>query len=440
MLNLSILQRFNQHWIDGKISEDLAKPFRRFPYFRVLDELENRQVVVITGLRRVGKSTIMFQVVQELLARGIEPRNILYFSFDDDRSSFEEVLQTYEKEVLMKGFSTLEERIYVFLDEIQYSKGWEGRLKTFYDLYPKIKFVASGSASLLIEKSVREKLAGRFFSILVDPLDFREFSAMKKIPLDYVEFNYQRFKEAYLKQTIALPMFADYVRKGGFPELTEESNEKHIAEYIRNSVTDRVIFRDFAFLIEKRDFELFEKIMRLACSNPGMLTNYISISKDLKRDRRTISNYFHLLKYAMLLNQTSNYRKDGISIRKLPKTYVSSTGIIFSLEPQDFEEKETLSRIIENLVVISCKAKYYWRRGKNEVDIVFEQNKKLVPVEVKYRKEIEKKDLKGLLRFMSENKADFGIVVSEETLNVVKHDDKTIWIIPVWLFLLVNWK
>jgi predicted AAA+ superfamily ATPase len=439
MLKSSILQRFNQHWVTGKISETLAKPFRRPSFFNVLEDLANRQAIVITGLRRVGKTTIMFQLIQELLTRGTPPKNILYFSFDDEKNSLEEVLETYEKEILMNGFSTLQERVYVFFDEIQYSKGWEGKLKTFYDLYPEIKFIASGSASLLIEKSVREKLAGRFFSILVDPLDFREFSAMKNTTLDYVELKYAKLREAYLKQTIALPMFADYVRKGGFPELTQESNDKLIAEYIRNSVTDRVIFKDFALLIEKRDFELFEKIIRLVCSHPGMLTNYINISRDLKRDRRTISNYFRLLEYAMLLYQTSNYRKSGVSIRKLPKTYVYSTGIIFSLEPQYFTEKETLSKIIENLIVTSCKAKYFWRRQKHEVDIVLEKNKKLIPVEVKYSKEIQKKDLTGLLRFMNENKTDFGIIVSEETLNEVKQDEKTIWIIPAWLFLTVNW-
>ena len=150
MINSNVLQRFNQHWATGKISEDLAKPFRRSFYFDVLEALENRQVLVVTGLRRVGKSTIMFQVIQELLSKGIAPRNILYFSFDDEKISLEKVLETYEKDVLMKSFSVLDERIYLFLDEVQYSKGWEGKLKTFYDLYPKIKFVVSGSASLLI--------------------------------------------------------------------------------------------------------------------------------------------------------------------------------------------------------------------------------------------------------------------------------------------------
>lgn len=438
MINLSLLQRFNPHWVTGTISEDLAKPFRRSVYFDVMDRLELRQVVVVTGLRRVGKSTTLFQVIQELLSRGVLPRNILYFSFDDEKSTLAEVLEAYERDVLMKSFGALEERIYVFLDEVQYAKGWEGKLKTFYDLYPKIKFFVSGSASLLIEKSVREKLAGRFFSVPVDPLDFREFSVMKKTPLDYVEFNYAELKEAYLKQPVALPLFLDYVRKGGFPELTQESNETLLVEYIRNSVVDRVIFKDFALLAEKRDFELFEKIIRLTCANPGMLTNYISISNDLKRDRRTISNYFRLLAYAMLLFQTSNYRKGAISIRKLPKTYVASTGIIFSLNPQSFVDKETLSRIIENLVVVSCKAKYYWRRGKNEVDIILEQNKRLVPIEVKFRKEIKNKDMNGLHRFMDENDLDFGIIISEDTLNEVEHDKKTIWVIPAWLFLLVD--
>jgi len=432
------LQRFNQHWATGKISEDLAKPFKRACYFQVLDEIANRQVIVITGLRRVGKSTIIFQIIQELLSQGVKPRNILYFSFDEEKKDLGQVLEHFEKNVLMTGFSSITEKIYIFLDEVQYSKGWEGKLKTFYDLYPKIKFVVSGSTSLLIERSVREKLAGRFFSVSVSPLDFKEFLGLKHMPIGHVEFDYTSLKEEYLKQTRLLPLFFDYVRKGGFPELTEENNEKMIAEYIRNSVTDRVLFKDFAFLIEKRDFELFEKIIQIVCANPGMLTNYISLSNDLKRDRRTISNYFQLLKYALLLHQTSNYRKGAISIRKLPKTYVLSTGIIFSLDPQSFQEKETLSKVIENLVVVSCRARYYWRRGTNEVDVVLEQNKKLIPLEIKYRKEIGKNELKGILRFMKENKADIGILISEESLNEIKQDDKTIWVIPAWLFLLVS--
>ncbi len=440
MIDLRSLQRFNQHWGTNKVSEDLAKPFRRSCYFQVSDELETRQAIVITGLRRVGKSTIMFQIIQRLLSRGIQPRNILYFSFDEEKDSVEEILDYYEKNVVMKDFSSLQERVYVFLDEVQYSEGWEGKMKTFYDLYPKIKFIVSGSASLLVERSVREKLAGRFFSVAVDPLDFKEFLDMKNLPLESVQLDYSKLKEAYLKQAIVLPLFMDYMRKGGFPELTEESNEKYIAEYIRNSVTDRVIFRDFAFLIEKRDFELFQKIIQLACANPGMLTNYISISNDLKRDRRTISNYFHLLKYALLLYQTSNYRKGALSIRKLPKTYVRSTGIIFSLDPQSFQEKELLSKVVEDLIVLSCKARHYWRRGKNEVDAVLENNKTLVPIEVKYSKEIGKKDLKGLLRFMKENNTKFGILISEESLTEFKQDGKSIWVIPAWLFLLLNWK
>ncbi len=435
---MAYLQRFNQHWVTGKISEDLAKPFKRACYFQVLDEIANRQVIVITGLRRVGKSTIIFQIIQELLSNGVKPRNILYFSFDEEKKDLGQVLENFEKNVLMNSFSAVGEKIYVFLDEVQYSNDWEGKLKTFHDLYPKIKFVVSGSASLLIERSVREKLAGRFFSVPVSPLTFKEFLGLKHMPIEHVEFDYKSLKEEYLKQTNFLPLFFDYVRKGGFPELTEEYNEKLIAEYIRNSVTDRVLFKDFAFLIEKRDFELFEKIIQMVCANPGMLTNYISLSNDLKRDRRTISNYFQLLKYALLLHQTSNYRKGAISIRKLPKTYVLSTGIIFSLDPQSFQEKETLSKVIENLVVVSCGARYYWRRGRNEVDVVLEQNKKLVPLEIKYRKEIGKNDLKGLLRFMKENKADIGILISEESLNEIKQDNKTIWVIPAWLFLLVS--
>jgi predicted AAA+ superfamily ATPase len=436
MQNISILQRFNPQWATGKVSEDLAKPFRRSHFFRVTEELKRRQIIVLTGLRRVGKSTIMFQIMEKLLSDDIAPRSIFYYSFDDEKSNLEEVLESFEKNVLMKPFATIDEKIYVLLDEIQYSKGWEGKLKSFYDLYPKIKFIVSGSASLIINKSVREKLAGRFYSVQVDPLDFKEFLAMKKLDIGHVEFKFEKLKETYLRQTMVLPFFLDYVRKGGFPELTEEDSEMLIAEYIRNSITDRVIFRDLAFLIEKRDVDLFEKIIRLVCVNPGMLTNYVSISQNLNRDRRTISNYFQILRYAMLLTQTTNYRKGAASVRKLPKTYTSSTGIEFALNPPGFNQRETFARIIENLVVISCRAEYYWRKGQNEVDIILVHGGTPFPIEVKYSNKIDKKDLRSLLNFMKENEADFGVIVSEEDLREIKLEGKSIWIVPAWLLIL----
>lgn len=438
MVELSTLERFNQHWATGKVSEELAKPFKRKFFSNILTYLEKRQMLVLIGLRRVGKSVLIFQTIQHLLQKGIKPKNILYFSFDEEKVDLKEVLETYEKNVLMKNFSSLKERIFIFLDEVHYSKGWEGKIKTFYDLYPKIKFFVSGSASLIIEKSLREKLAGRFFSLLIDPLDFREFLRMKKFEIGKFDFDFRKLKEVYLKQSFVLPLFIDYLKKGGFPEIVEEENEKIMIEYVKNSVIDRVIFKDLVFLIRKKDFELFEKILKLVCYNPGMLTNYSKIGRNLGRDRRTISNYFHFLKYALLLYQTFNFRKGGVSLRKLSKSYVYSTGIIFSLNPPSFKDKESISHVVENIIVIFSKAKHYWRKNKNEVDIILERNGNLIPIEVKYRKGIEKKDLGGVLKFLKNYNQDLGIVVSEEKLKKIKIKRKKIWIIPAWLFLLTD--
>jgi predicted AAA+ superfamily ATPase len=138
----------------------------------------------------------------------------------------------------------------------------------------------------------------------------------------------------------------------------------------------------------------------------------------------------------MLLTQTTNYRKGAASVRKLPKTYTSSTGIEFALNPPGFNQRETFARIIENLVVISCRAEYYWKKGQSEVDIILVHDGNPFPIEVKYSNKIDKKDLRGLLNFMRENEADFGVIVSEEDLREIKLEGKSIWIVPAWLLIL----
>ncbi|MGB9741491.1 MAG: AAA family ATPase [Candidatus Bathyarchaeia archaeon] len=94
----------------------------------------------------------------------MSPDRVLYYSFDESPVSPKDVLEFYERRVLMKPFEEVG-RVFVFFDEIQYVDNWPEVVKKFYDLYPNLKFFLSGSSTLLLSKEASEKLAGRFFSL-----------------------------------------------------------------------------------------------------------------------------------------------------------------------------------------------------------------------------------------------------------------------------------
>src|SRR3990170_6038653 len=97
------LERLNEWWFTGKVRKELALPFRRYAFSRVLESSDERQILIITGLRRVGKTTLLYQTIEKLLET-VNPNEILYFSFEESSANLKEVLEFYEKRVLKKPF------------------------------------------------------------------------------------------------------------------------------------------------------------------------------------------------------------------------------------------------------------------------------------------------------------------------------------------------
>ena len=197
------LEEFNHWWTSKKVDTELALPFKRDIYLEIEKHLDKRFILALVGLRRVGKTTIMYQLIQKLVEANINKTNILFFSFDEISVKLNEVLETY-KEIHSKDIRA--EKIYIFLDEIQKCEGWENELKKYYDLYPKIKFIISGSESLFIRKKTKETLAGRIFEFTLTPFTFREYLRFNKVEEN--EFKYE---------TKIKPLFNKFAEKGGFP-------------------------------------------------------------------------------------------------------------------------------------------------------------------------------------------------------------------------------
>ena len=427
-MELVNITKFNDWWTTKKVREDLLKPYKRPLFSKIIGYIKDRQILLIMGLRRVGKTTLFYQLIQELLDRGTNPLKILYFSFDEETGGIKDLLETYKEKVLKAGFENTG-RVYVFLDEIQKSKKWQDELKVYYDLYPNLKFFISGSASVGLQKNSKESLAGRIYDFILQPLDFEEFLELKNIKIG---LKGKALKTIELYKHRLTPLFYDYLRKGGFPEISDETDDEKIKSYIKNSVIERIIYRDLPIEFGLKDVELLKTLVEMFAKNPGMILNYDNLSEDLKRNKRTIINYVNYLEYAMVLRIVHNYRKGFVvSSRKLRKVYLTNSAFSFALV-DNFYSESFLEKIVEGLAVNETDAKNYYRNSY-EVDMVVKTKKGVLPIEVKYGK-IE---TKGLLKFLKEFKINRGIIVTNQRFEERRVDNKKISLFPVWAFLLL---
>lgn len=408
-----MLEEFNEWWFTGDVPTDLLEEYEREMLTKVLGELRRRQIVSIVGLRRVGKTVMMYQIINHLLDGGVEPTNIVYFSFDERVDELADVLDTYRD---VQAVDFRDGRTYILLDEIQKLENWQNQIKKYYDLYPRIKFIISGSESLFIRQRTKETLAGRIREYFLSTLSFEEFLEMKGVePKPYGP----KIK----------PRFVEYVNKGGFPETVQESL-KEARRYIRSSVVDKILFKDIVQMSSIRDPDLLRKIVEVLAVNPGMYVNYKSLAQQLGRDRRTISHYILWLKESFLIRLLRNYRKGRVAmLRKNRRAYLVDTGIVTAYKP--VIDDTFFGRLVETLVVNSLNAETFWR-NRHEVDCVVQG----VPIEVKYRERITGADLRGVRAFMKRFKSKRGVVVTKDEEKTEKVNEGVIKLIPAWKFAL----
>jgi len=409
------LEEFNHWWISGKVDTDLALPLKRDIYQDIERHVTKRFISALVGLRRVGKSTIMYQIIQKLVETGINKENILFFSFDEISVKLGEVLEAY-MEIHPKDFR--EEKVYIFLDEIQKCDGWENELKKYYDLYPKLKFIISGSESLFIRKRTKETLAGRFFEFALTPFTFRE----------YLRFNKAEEKE-FKYETKIKPFFIKFVEKGGFPETFDFETDRDFKEYIRSLVVDKIIFKDIPKLFKIDGPEFLRILLELISVNPGMYIDYQSLSRQFEKDRRVIKNYINHLKESFLIRLLGNYRKGSTTLRKKKRAYPADNALIYLYKSEIKED--FFSRMVESLAVNKLKASSFWKNSR-EIDIVHDG----LPIEVKYQAKINSEDFKPIREFMRKFNKREGLMITKNEEKEVKFEEGTIKLIPAWKWLL----
>ncbi len=428
---------FNRWWDTGRVPEAYLKPFKRELFNKILKFLDAPQIILIYGLRRVGKTVLMYQLIDYLLKSGIDKKHILYFTFDEKIASLKELLEEYAGLVLGKDILTAG-KIYVFLDEIQKLKDWQEQLKLFYDLYPNVKFIVSGSASLVISKGAKESLAGRIYEFILPLLSFKEYLSFlgESIPQIKNVYDFLELKEIYLKRERIFPLFFSYLKSGGFIEIAGEEDDFKIKEYSK-SILERIILGDIPLSFKIKEPLILKDIIELIASNPGFLLDYTKLAEVFKKDKRVISNYIFYLQYALLIKVLSNFSGSKFSSgRKLKKVYLASTNFIFQFFQEKFFDSEFIGKIIENVVANFVNTDFFWRERKNEVDFILENKMEKIPIEVKWKEKIKTKELKGILKFCEKFNSNKGIILTKDELKKEKFGSTELYFIPVWIYLL----
>ncbi len=410
---------FNPWWRTGKVPSSLVGRKRR-AFKELLPYLDLRQILILYGLRRAGKTTLMFQIIEELLEKkGVSPLQILYFSFDEESEDIAEILKTYETEVLGERISD-GRNIYLFLDEVQKLGGWPDKVKIVYDLNPNVKIFLSGSAAINLSKGGKESLAGRFFEFLIEPLGFDEYLEFKKIDID-------RRRETVYETEIKRSL-KDFMITGGFIEALELDDIRR-RKYFREGLLERVIFRDLPESFSIRSADLLHRCMSVFAAHPGMILDYRNLGNDLGYDQRTVSDYISYLEYALLVSKLYNFSSNRLtSEKKMRKVYPSNTAFSFALSGEsDFFV------LAEQFFANTLKAGFFWRSPqKDEVDLVLSSEERVVPIEIKMRSDIRRRDAKPLFKFMTRYGISKGYIISSDLETVFRDSDLKVEVIPYW--------
>ena len=374
--------------------------------------LKLRQIIAVSGLRRVGKTFLLYRLITDLL-KSTSAENILYFSFDDFEN--EEIAN------VLDAYSLIHHKMpqYLFLDEVQKIDNWHEKIKRIYDTH-KIKIFISGSESLFIRKKTKETLAGRIFEFHLKQLSFKEYLQFKKFSKNHL---------LYKKELAAL--FIHYILTGGFPELIDISDKLVIKKYVKEVIVEKAIFADIPKIFKIEDPSILKTILDIIIDSPGLIIELNSLSKELGLARQTLSKYLYYLEVALLVKKLYNYsRNRSTSEKKLKKYYLTFPSTALSFK----DDAEYTSRVVENLVVVAKNADYFWRTPqKDEVDIILVENNKPLPIEVKYSSKINLgTDLNSIKKFMERYSVKKGYAVT----NDFSKEEENIKLIPLIDFLL----
>jgi hypothetical protein len=439
------LQYENPWWTTGNVQQTYQNMSKRL-YFSLfypfVKETDIKRAVVLMGPRRVGKTVMMLHAIQELIKENITPQKIFFIGIDNPiymHLSLEDILLLAKEAVQLDNL----EGCFVFFDEIQYLKDWERHLKVLVDMYPKTKFIVSGSAAAALRLQSTESGAGRFTDFMLPPLTFHEYIHLKDlhhlVQPKTIVYNSKEIPFFTTHDNKALNKeFLNYLNFGGYPEVVlSEKIQADMGRYIKNDIVDKVLLRDLPSLYGIKDVQELNSFFTYLAYNTGNEFSFERLSKDSGIQKEMIKKYLEYLEAAFLIKVIHKIDDNSKKFKRVTsfKMYLTNPSLRTALFSPIIETDNEMGNMVETAIFSQwmhreqLDLKYArWKMGRSEgeVDIVLLDNKLFKPqwcVEIKWSNRYVKKpqELKSLLYFCKQNNFKASLVTTIDVL-----DNKTI--------------
>ncbi len=384
-----LLYQYNPWWEDSGFANKII-PRKKY-LTRINNYLEQKHIIILTGLRRVGKTTLMKLIVNELLLKGVNKKHIFYISLDDyllSNKTIVDILTEYRKIHKLK----IDEKLFLFFDEVTYKDNFHLELKNIYDNQNVKIFAASSSASILKDK--KAYLTGRSIVLDIEPLDFYEFLFFSGIKI-------KKRDNDLLKS-----YFLDYIKIGGMPENVLNPNR----EYLMNLVDD-IIQKDITAFHGLKNHQLLRDYFTLLMERSGKQVSINKIGKILSISPDTAKRYLSYFQSTYLIHLLQRWGNTNQKLLSPQKIYSTDLGIKYL-----FIGERDFGSYFENYVFQQLRNKtklFYLYENGVEIDF-YTENKILI--EVKFYSELTEKQRKLFDSFPSEKKV---VIDSIEKLDVL---------------------
>lgn len=419
------------------------------------------RALVLSGPRRVGKTVILHQLAQESIARGSDPRDVLYLTMDHP------VIRMFGLDAAIKAYRDNIRpgtgQVVLLLDELQYLPDWPTWIKLTVDFRREFRIVATGSVAVEIAPASQESAAGRWLLIRVPTLSFTEFLSIAGLEAPVLPDDISVMSLASMEgpERTALVAglagagqnFHDFLMRGGFPELARETDSAEAQARIREDVINRVLKYDLAGMFGVRRLPELERLFVYFCVNSGGLLDQAALSRALGLHARTVSDYIDHLAWAGLIHVLPSVETGGkASLKARPKVYVSDASIrnaVLMKGSSVLSNDDEMGLLVETVVYQHLlywgyregPQLGYWRnRSGREVDFVrMSVSGGLLPIEVKYKSRSTSADRRNIVEFMERSGAQLGIMAVRHAvdMDVIDAGPGRLLVLPAWLLLMI---
>ncbi len=382
---------------------------------------------VLVGLRRAGKSTLLYKIVQKLIANGTDWNQIIYINFEDER--LQEFTANDFNDLLLIQSELSDKKGWFFLDEVQNINGWEKFARRMAD--QKEHIFITGSNAKMLSSEIEKTLGGRYLSKYISPYNFREFLSAKGI-----DFSNQAVFGTRGRGKIKRAM-EEYFYFGGFPENINYSDKRG---YV-SSVFQKVLLGDIAARNSIRNINGLKLLMKKIAETVKDEVSYSKLHNILKSIGINISkdiviDYIGYAKESYLIFAVRNYFSKFVEKETTPKYYWNDNGLLNLFLTQE----ET--RLLENIVAISLKNKFgadfFYLKSQNlDIDFFIPQTATAIQVCFSLSAAGNAREIESIAhaaKLVKESKNFVIITYGEE--KTLETDGIKIEVIPIWKWLL----